>query len=65
MLFSRSIAAGTLVVRVVPYLFSQRDVYSTTVEESLKQCVELSTQTYDALRPACPTSWIDTQLANS
>jgi hypothetical protein len=45
-----------LVFRMLPYLFTQRDVHSTTVKESLKPHMELGTQTHDALRPACPTS---------
>jgi hypothetical protein len=38
------------------HLFTQRDVHSTTVKESLKPRLELGTQTHDALRPACRTS---------
>ena len=45
-----------LVFRMLPYLFTQRDVHSTTVKESLKPRLELGTQTHDALRPACRTS---------
>ena len=41
---------------MLPYLFTQRDVHSTTVKESLKPRLELGTQTHDALRPACRTS---------
>ena len=41
---------------MLPYLFTQRDVHSTTVKESLKPRLELGAQTHDALRPACPTS---------
>ena len=41
---------------MLAYLFTQRDVHSTTVKESLKPRLELGAQTHDALRPACPTS---------
>ena len=41
---------------MLPYLFTQRDVHSTTGKESLKPRLELGTQTHDALRPACQTS---------
>ena len=41
---------------MLPYLFTQRDVHSTTVKESLKPRLELGTQTHNALRPACRTS---------
>jgi hypothetical protein len=41
---------------MLPYLFTQRDVHSTTVKESLKPRLELGAQTHDALRSACPTS---------
>jgi hypothetical protein len=41
---------------MLAYLFTQRDVHSPTVKESLKTRLELGAQTHDALRPACPTS---------
>jgi hypothetical protein len=41
---------------MLAYLFTQRDVHSPTVKESLKPRLELGAQTHDALRPACPTS---------
>jgi hypothetical protein len=41
---------------MLAYLFTQREVHSTTVKESLKPRLELGAQTHDALRPACPTS---------
>ena len=50
-----------LVFRMHPYLFTQRDVHSTTVKESLKPRVELGAQTHDALRYACPTSSVQNQ----
>ena len=37
---------------MLPYLFTQRDVHSTTGKESLKPRLELGAQTHDALRPA-------------
>ena len=37
---------------MLPYFFSQRDVHSTTVKQSIKPRAELGTQTRDALRPA-------------
>ena len=54
--FHEVLQPDNLVFRMLPYLFTQRDVHSTTVEDSLKPRLELGTQTHDALRPACRTS---------
>ena len=37
---------------MLAYFFSQRDIHSTTVKQSIKPRAELITQTRDALRPA-------------
>ena len=54
--FHEVLQPDNLVFRMLAYLFTQRDVHSTTVKESLKPRLELGAQTHDALRPACPTS---------
>jgi hypothetical protein len=54
--FHEVLQPDNLVFRMLPYLFTERDVHSTTVKESLKPRLELGTQTHDALRPACRTS---------
>jgi hypothetical protein len=54
--FHEVLQPDNLVFRMLPYLFTQRDVHSPTVKESLKPRLELGAQTHDALRPACPTS---------
>jgi hypothetical protein len=54
--FHEVLQPDNLVFRMLPYLFTQRDVHSTTVRESLKPRLELSAHTHDALRPACRTS---------
>jgi hypothetical protein len=54
--FHEVLQPDNLVFRMLPYLFTQRDVHSTTFKESLKPRLELGTQTHDAFRPACRTS---------